>query len=107
MTPPASPSAATPKIGVGLGNRAGSADRTSGPSLTGRLMAWALAALLVVWLSFVVMGYNTGVEEADELTDGHLASVASVLLSLRSIEFVDPGGAAPRINMPGLKSHDY
>ena len=36
-----------------------------------------------------------------------LASVASVLLSLRSVEFVAPGSAAPRMNMPGLKSHDY
>lgn len=83
------------------------AGRPSGPSLTGRLLAWALGALLVVWLSFVVMGYRTGIEESDELTDGHLASVASVLLSLRSVEFVAPGSAAPRMNMPGLKSHDY
>lgn len=104
MTPPAPPTAAVPKTSAG---QASSADRASGPSLTGRLMAWALAALLVVWLSFVVMGYNTSVEEADELTDGHLASVASVLLSLRSIEFVEPGAAAPRMHMPGLKSHDY
>ena len=80
---------------------------SAGPSLTGRLLLWALGALLVVWLSFVVMGYRTGIEEADELTDGHLASVASVLLSLRSVEFVAPGSAAPRMNMPGLKSHDY
>ncbi len=79
----------------------------AGPSLTGRLMAWALAALLVVWVSFVVLGYRTGVEEADELTDGHLASVASVLLSLRAVDFVAPGSAALRIDMPGLKSHDY
>ena len=92
------PTASTPATAVAS---------SAGPSLTGRLLLWALGALLVVWLSFVVMGYRTGIEEADELTDGHLASVASVLLSLRSVEFVAPGSAAPRMNMPGLKSHDY
>ena len=39
------------------------------------LLAWALGALVLVWASFVVMGFKTGVHEADELTDGHLASV--------------------------------
>ena len=38
---------------------------SAGPSLTGRLLLWALGALLVVWRSFVVMGYRTGIEEAD------------------------------------------
>lgn len=78
-----------------------------GPSLTGRLLAWALGALLVVWLGLVVVGYRTGVEEADELTDGHLASVAALLLSLRSVEFAGLDAAGPRINRPDLKSHDY
>ena len=77
------------------------------PTLTRRLLVWALGALLVVWLSFVAQAYSTGIEEADELTDGHLASVASVLLSLRSIEFVAPGNPALKVNRPDLKNHDY
>jgi two-component system sensor histidine kinase QseC len=56
-------------------------------SLTRHLLAWALGALLVVWVSFVVVGYLTGRHEADELTDGHLASVASLLLAERDGRF--------------------
>ena len=47
------------------------------PSLIWHLMAWMLGALVVVWASFVALGYQTGVHEADELTDGHLAGVAA------------------------------
>ena len=50
------------------------------PSLTRHVMLWSLGALAVVWASFVWVGYRTGVHEADELTDGHLASVAGLLL---------------------------
>lgn len=76
-------------------------------SLTLSLMAWALGALLIVWAGFVALGYRTGIHEADELTDGHLASVA--LLQLAQ----NPGFIGPRGNvasLPGLsqlKSHDY
>ena len=51
------------------------------PSLFRHLLAWTLGALLLVWASFVYFGYRTGMHEADELTDGHLASVASLLLT--------------------------
>ena len=50
-------------------------------SLQLTLLAWVLAALALVWGSFVIWGYQTGVTEADELTDGHLASVASLALN--------------------------
>jgi two-component system sensor histidine kinase QseC len=60
------------------------------PSLIWHLMAWMLGALVVVWASFVALGYQTGVHEADELTDGHLAGVA-----------------APVHEPPGLMAHDY
>ncbi len=40
------------------------------PSLTRQLLLWSLGALVLVWGSFVFMGYQTGVHEADELTDG-------------------------------------
>lgn len=80
---------------------------TASPSLTRHLLGWALGALLVVWGSFVVLGYRTGVHEADELTDGHLASVTALLLSEQGGRFspypsVVPGGPSPE-----LKSHDY
>lgn len=80
---------------------------TSEPTLLRQLLAWALGALLVVWASFVVVGYRTGVHEADELTDGHLASVASLLMSLRGGEFVEAPGAMSLDGRLGLKAHDY
>jgi two-component system sensor histidine kinase QseC len=40
-------------------------------SLQLNLLAWMLGALALVWGSFVIWGYQTGVHEADELTDGH------------------------------------
>ena len=76
-------------------------------SLTASLMAWALGALLIVWGCFVVLGYRTGIHEADELTDGHLASVA--LLELDG--HIDPSKILPEVGgLAGhidLKSHDY
>ena len=75
-------------------------------SLTQHLLLWSLGALVAVWGSFVFMGYQTGVHEADELTDGHLASVAALLLNLRAYETVD-GVHTERTLLPGLKAHDY
>ena len=77
------------------------------PSLTQRLLLWSLGALALVWLSFVVLGYQTGIEEADELTDGHLASVAALLLNVRATQEVDTAQTTPRSDLPGLKKHDY
>ena len=96
------------------GRRVGSADTSlaaaapgSRPSLTHRLLLWSLCALTVVWGSFVFMGYQTGVHEADELTDGHLASVAALLLNLRATDPVDSARVTERTPLPWLKSHDY
>lgn len=77
------------------------------PSLTQHLLRWSLGALALVWLSFVVLGYQTGIEEADELTDGHLASVAALLLNVRATQEVDAAQTTPRHDLPGLKKHDY
>lgn len=77
------------------------------PSLTRRLLAWSLGALILVWCSFVVIGFQTGVHEADELTDGHLASLAALLLNLRIEEAAPDVRATRRAAMPWLKSHDY
>nr|WP_060986143.1 histidine kinase dimerization/phospho-acceptor domain-containing protein [uncultured Acidovorax sp.] len=76
-------------------------------SLTRQLLLWSLGALAVVWGSFVFMGYETGVHEADELTDGHLASVAALLLNLRATEVAEGTQITQRVTTPWLKSHDY
>lgn len=79
-----------------------------GPTLTRHLLAWALGALTIVWGAFIAFGYRTGEHEADELTDGHLASVSTLLLPLA------PGGLEPDGFPPppvtsngGLRAHDY
>lgn len=82
-------------------------------SLLGHLLAWTLGALALVWLSFVVAGYRTGLVETDELTDGHLASVAALLVD-SGLDLAaqappgklasGPGSAAPA---DPVRSHDY
>lgn len=76
-------------------------------SLTRHLLAWTLGALVLVWASFVLLGYQTGRHEADELTDGHLASVATLLLSERDGRFAERANPAVVAGQPELKSHDY
>jgi two-component system sensor histidine kinase QseC len=75
-------------------------------SLLRHLLAWTLAALVLVWASFIAMGFRTGIHEADELTDGHLASVASLLLSEHNGAFAEKRDAAATVS-PELKRHDY
>jgi two-component system, OmpR family, sensor histidine kinase QseC len=77
------------------------------PSLFRHLLTWALAALVVVWATFMFFGYRTGVHEADELTDGHLASVASLLLSQNVSELKPAPAAAQLGGRAELKAHDY
>ncbi len=77
------------------------------PSLPRQLLLWSLGALALVWGSFVLIGYQTGVHEADELTDGHLASVTALLLNLRATEAMEGAKLTPRVPTPWLKSHDY
>ena len=77
------------------------------PSLVRHLMAWTLGALVVVWASFVALGYQTGVHEADELTDGHLAGVAALVLNLHVHGAMDHRDATPVHEPPGLMAHDY
>jgi two-component system sensor histidine kinase QseC len=66
-----------------------------------------LAALLLVWAGFVAVGYRTGVHEAGELTDGHLAGTAALMLNLDLPPFVDAARETTRPVIPTLKSHDY
>jgi two-component system sensor histidine kinase QseC len=79
------------------------------PSLLRHLLVWVLGALVVVWLGFIAIGFQTGHHEADELTDGHLASVAALLLNLRGSEALPRGQqvASQLLSRPELKSHDY
>lgn len=80
---------------------------TAAPALTRRLLAWALGALTLVWATFIAVGYATGEHEADELTDGHLASVSSLLMPLAAGGL--GSGATPPRALAGaeLKAHDY
>lgn len=80
---------------------------TGRPSLQRQLLAWTLGALVVVWAVFMLVGYQTGVHEADELTDGHLASVASLLLAQSGTAFAQRPDAATLGVSPTLKAHDY
>ena len=84
-----------------------SIQKSQRPSLTKHLLFWSLGALVLVWLSFVALGYLTGIEEADELTDGHLASVAALLLNVHATQEVDAAQATARSELPRLKKHDY
>lgn len=76
-------------------------------SLTRRLLLWVLAALLLVWAGFVAVGWRTGVHEAGELTDGHLASTAALMLNLDLPPFVEASRETVRAVIPSLKNHDY
>jgi two-component system sensor histidine kinase QseC len=77
------------------------------PSLTRHLLAWALAALTIVWGTFIAFGYKTGEHEADELTDGHLASVSSLLLPLAPGGLQTNGRAPVTLTGKEFKAHDY
>lgn len=78
------------------------------PRLTNQLLAWILGSLVLLWFSFIFMAYRTGEHEADELTDGHLAATAAVLMNLRGGEFVgEPLKTAPTGGVYDLHAHDY
>lgn len=79
----------------------------TGPTLTRHLLAWALGALTLVWAAFMVFGYTTGEHEADELTDGHLASVSSLLLPLAAGGLREGEGATPPPGTRDMRAHDY
>lgn len=76
-------------------------------TLMQHLLAWTLGALLVVWGSFIGLAYLTGMHESDELTDGHLASVVSLLVSQRSTGMSLGTTLTTLPSRPDLRSHDY
>ncbi|WP_332823603.1 histidine kinase dimerization/phospho-acceptor domain-containing protein [Ramlibacter sp.] len=77
------------------------------PTLTRHLLAWALGSLTLVWAAFIVFGYMTGEHEADELTDGHLASVSSLLLPLAPGGLEGAAGGKDVTPARDLRAHDY
>lgn len=81
--------------------------RQDHPTLTRRLQLWAFLALMVMWMAFVALAHRAGIIESEELTDGHLASMAVVLLNQKSMELVDPGQRADRVEVPHRVFHDY
>ncbi|WP_048440750.1 ATP-binding protein [Caenimonas sp. SL110] len=77
-------------------------------TLTQHLLAWTLGALCVVWASFIAIGYKTGEHEADELTDGHLASLAALIVDYSEGQFSPPArSSTPSGSAMDLKAHDY
>lgn len=86
--------------------------RTPPRSLFGNLLGWSLAALALLWASFLAAGYHTGRHETDELVDGELASVAALLVRLDLAGprlgaglATDAAGRPPAANLP--LQHEY
>jgi two-component system sensor histidine kinase QseC len=76
-------------------------------SLFSNLLAWSLAALGLLWLSFIAAGYQSGRHETDELVDGQLASVAALVALVAQMDERGrwlPAEAAP-LNRPVW--HEY
>lgn len=76
-------------------------------SLMRQLLLWSLGALVIVWGCFVFLAYRTGIEEADELTDGHLASAAVLLLGIQGLPSLGQTTELLRLRQEGLRNHDY
>lgn len=69
-------------------------------TLTRRMLAWALAAMVIVWAGAVFVSFKQSVIESDELIDGQLASTAAVLLNLKTVDVVDPSQITQRSAVP-------
>ena len=59
------------------------------------LWTWALLTLAIVWLALAAVAYYTGLDEADEILDGHLVSVAEPLLHPAARLLKAPPQSAP------------
>ncbi|MBC5765038.1 sensor histidine kinase N-terminal domain-containing protein [Ramlibacter albus] len=78
-----------------------------GNSLARDLFAWVLGGLGVVWASLLVAGWQAGQHEADELTDGHLASTSALLMAYANGSFMRESGARLPDTASDLRAHDY
>ena len=89
----------------------------TGTTLTRHLLIWALGTMLVLWGVFVYLGYQAGEHESEELTDGHLATVAALLLAQNGDAILAPPPSASPPALPvlstrgasphNLRAHDY
>ncbi len=89
--------------------------RTAAPrSLWRYLWAWALGAVLALWLFLAGLAYSTGYHEAEEISDGLLVSAAQLLLSqpldkpfetpfieARHLPLSQPGAPKPQASQQG------
>lgn len=71
-------------------------DKAQDRSLWRYLWAWALGAVVALWMLLAGLAYSTGYKEAEEISDGLLVSAAQMLLSqpLES-HWLVPGTAKP------------
>ena len=76
-------------------------------SLQRHLLLWVLAAQLAVWGCLVGSGYLTGMHEATQLTDGHLAGTAALMVNIEHPQFLAPAQQTGRAVIPSLQNHDY
>ncbi len=76
-------------------------------SLQRHLLLWVLAAQLAVWGCLVGSGYLTGMHEATELTDGHLAGTAALMVNIEHPQFLALAQQTGRAVIPSLQNHDY
>ena len=97
MTATLSPPAPAPMVSAALPTA----------SLQRHLLLWVLAAQLAVWGCLVGSGYLTGMHEATELTDGHLAGTAALMVNIEHPQFVAPAQQTGRAVIPSLQNHDY
>ncbi|HEX5738295.1 MAG TPA: histidine kinase dimerization/phospho-acceptor domain-containing protein [Hydrogenophaga sp.] len=75
--------------------------------MTRHLLSWTLGALLLVWACFIALAYQTGQREADELTDGHLASTSTLLATWAHGEPRAARHVAPIMGTLPLQAHGY
>lgn len=72
------------------------------PPLWRHLWAWALGALLVVWMTLIAVAWYTGHHEAEEITDGQL--VAASRLWLHAARGAQEVQAVP-LNLPPVRAY--
>ena len=97
MTATLSPPAPAPMVSAALPTA----------SLQRHLLVWVLAAQLAVWGCLVGSGYLTGMHEATQLTDGHLAGTAALMVNMEHPQFVAPAQQTGRAVIPSLQNHGY
>ena len=77
--------------------------RTQDRSLWRYLWAWALGAVVALWMLLAGLAYSTGYHETEEISDGLLVSAAQLLLSQPlDLPLLVAGTPKPPIAHPGF-----